>query len=318
MHFVKFLGFVAFIFIVIGCDSTPKPEKTTSLAKNGLFSASLSDNYVLLGTVDGFGELWELKGKPSLVHQWKHTDLETGIIATDISPDEAYAITAEKDSIAWWRISDGTLLAIWSLPGINHISISPDGQFALVGLADKAIYLALQYGKTLYAFSHESKVSTTDISNSGNYAMTGSDDQTAKVWDLSNGELTHSWEHHNKLSTVALSHDDKYALSNAALSQTRLWKMSNGKVFKEIGPKLITLSSASFSDNNKFLLLGHTTQRIDMWKVKSGKLQKYWRPKKEENWRPTAATILSLGFNATGKKFYSIATNGFLQKWRNR
>ena len=32
--------------------------------------------------------------------------------------------------------------------------------------------------------------------------------------------------------------------------------------------------------------------------------------------RPTAATILSLKFTANDKQFYSIATNGFMQKWR--
>ncbi len=315
MHRLNVLSFLILSCFLSACDLTPKPEKTISLASN-LFSASLSENYALLGTTEGFGELWEIKGKPSLIHQWKHTDETSGIIATDITPSEEFAITAEKDSIAWWRISDGTLLAVWGLANIHNISISPDGQFALVGLADKAIYLALQYGKTLYAFEHTDLVSTSDISSSGLYAITGSDDHTAKLWDLSTGKLKYTWQHRNKLSTVALSEDDKYALTNAALSQTRLWKISNGKVRKEIGPKLITLSAAKFSKNNKYLLTGHTTQRIDLWNIKSGKLLEFWRPKKDAEWRPTAATIFSLNFTANNKKFYSIASNGFLQKWR--
>jgi WD40 repeat protein len=317
LKLLKKLLFFAFVSTLSACDTTPKPEKTISLAANGVFSASLSENFALLGTVDGSGELWDIKGKPSLIHQWKHTDENTGILATDISPSEEFAITAEKDSIAWWRVSDGTLLTVWSLPNISSISISPDGQFALVGLSDKAIYLALQYGKTLYSFTHEDRVLATDISTSGLYALTGSEDKTAKLWDLSSGELKHTWQHRNKLSTVALSHNDKYALTNAALSQTRLWKITTGKLHKEIGPKLITLSSAEFSNNSKFLLIGHITQRIDLWKVNSGKLLKFWRPKKEDVWRPTAATIMSLRFTANDKKFYSLAANGFLQKWRN-
>lgn len=303
--------------LLTACDQTAKPEKTLSLSSNGLFSAKLSENYALLGTTEGFAELWDIKGKPSLIHKWKHTDDNNGVIATDITASEKFAITAERDSISWWRISDGTLLSVWALEGINSINISPDGQFALIGLTDKAIYLALQYGKTLYAFNHQDNVITADISDSGLYAITGSEDQTAKLWDLSTGELKHTWQHHNKLSTVALSKDDKYALTNAALSQTRLWKISNGKLHKEIGPKLITLSSAEFSSNNKYLITGHTTQRIDLWDVKSGDLLQFWRPKKEENWRPTAATILSLSFTPNNKKFYSISTNGLLQKWKN-
>ncbi len=315
MHRLKLLSFIVLSCVLSACDQTPRPEKTISLASD-LFSANLSENYALLGTMEGFAELWKIKGKPSLIHQWKHTDENNGVIAVDISPNEDFAITAEKDSIAWWRISDGTLLAVWGLPNIRSITISPDGQFALIGLTDKAIYLALQYGKTLYSFKHNDNVVTSDISASGHYALTGSEDHTAKLWDLSTGKLKYTWQHRNKLSTVALSKDDKYALTNAALSQTRLWKISNGKVYKEIGPKLITLSAAEFSKNNKYLLTGHTTQRIDLWDVKLGKLLKFWRPKKDANWRPTASTILSLNFSANSKKFYSIASNGFLQKWR--
>ncbi len=318
MHISNNLLLIILVCSLTACDQTPKPEKTISLAANGIFSADLSENYALLGTTEGFGELWDIKGKPSLIHQWKHTDENNGIIAADISITEEYAITAEKNSIAWWRVSDGTLLSVWGLPDINSISISPDGQFALIGLPEKAIYLALQYGKTLYAFEHDDRVLATDLSQSGKYALTGSEDQTAKLWDLSTGELKYTWEHENKLSTVAISHNDRYALTNAALSQTRLWKISNGKTHKEIGPKLITLSSAEFSNNNKFVLIGHTTQRIDLWNVKTGKLVNFWRPKKKENWRPTAATILALGFTPNNKKFYSIATNGFLQRWRNK
>ncbi len=310
---------LALIFcITSACDRTPKPEKTLSLADNGLFSASFSDDYALLGTTEGYGELWDIKGKPSLIHQWKHTDEQNGIIATAISVDGEYAVTAEKHSIAWWRTSDGMLLTVWALNDINTLSISPDGEFALVGLADKAVYLALRYGRTLYAFEHDDRVLTTDISQSGAYAITGSEDQSAKLWDLNTGKLLHTWQHRNKLSTVALSKNDKYALTNAALSQTRLWKISNGKLFKEIGPKLITLSAAEFSNNNKYLVAGHTTQRIDLWNIRTGKLEKFWRPKKEAKWRPTASTILAMNFTPNNKKFYSIATNGFLQRWRIR
>jgi len=316
MHRLKVLLFIAITCFLSACDQTPKPEKTLSLTDNNLFSANLSENFALLGTMEGYGELWEIKGKPSLIHKWKHTDENNGIITSDISPSEEFAITAEKNSIAWWRISDGTLLSVWALNDINSITISPDGQFALIGLADKAIYLALQYGKTLYSFPHTDRVLTTDVSDSGLYAITGSEDQSAKLWDLSTGELKYTWEQRNKLSIVAISKDDRYALTNAALSQTKLWKISNGRLHKDIGPKLITLSAAKFSNNNKYLLTGHTTQRIDLWDIKSGKLLKFWRPKKEANWRPTASTILSLNFTLNNKKFYSIATNGYLQKWK--
>lgn len=297
-----------------GCDRTPKADKTIVMAADGVFSADLTDHYALLGRTSGPAELWRLKPK-ALLHSWKHLEDESGIVKTAISGNELYAITAQRDSIAWWRIADGALLNVWSLPGISSVSLSNDGQFALIGLPDKAVYFALNFGRTLYAFPHDKAVVSTALAKNGQYALTGSEDQTAKLWRLSNGSMLHEWTHDNKLSTVALSDDGHYALTNAALSQTHIWKTGTGKLHKNIGPKLLTLSAARFSQDGKYLVTGRTSQRIDLWKVSTGKLEKHWRPKKDDAWRPSAATIMALAFTDNDRKIWSIAANGYLQRW---
>jgi WD40 repeat protein len=118
---------------------------------------------------------------------------------------------------------------------------------------------------------------------------------------LNTGEEKFSWSHHSKLSTVAISPDDKYALTNEGLGTIRLWKTQTGKLYKQLGPKLITLSSAAFSDNSKYLVAGRVSQRIDLWNIRSGEIINYWRPKKDSFWKPTAATILALTFSANNR-----------------
>jgi WD40 repeat protein len=314
MFFFKVLPAIACLFLLSACDNTPKPEKTVALAPEGLFSAALSKQYALIGTSKSNAELWQLKSK-KLLHSWQHTDENNGIIALDISDNEQYAVTAERNSIAWWRISDGKLLTIWSLPGITHVSLSAAGDFALIGLQDKAIYFALQYGKTLYAFPHQDIITATALSANGKYALTGSNDGEAKLWGLSTGELAHSWKNSTKLSIVTLSADGKYALTNAALGLTQIWNTKKGKTPKQIGPKLMTLTAAKFSNNGKYLITARTAQRIDLWRVKTGKNIKYWRLITGEEW-PSAATILALSLTSNEKKYYSITSKGVLQRWR--
>ncbi|MBU2570463.1 MAG: hypothetical protein KJ725_10625 [Gammaproteobacteria bacterium] len=303
------------VALSIGCDRTPKADKTVVLANDGIFSADLTDHYALIGRTSGPAELWRLKPR-ALLHSWKHLEDESGIVHAAISGNERYAVTAQRDSIAWWRIADGALLNVWSLPGIGSVSLSHDGLHALIGLPDKAVYFALNQGRTLYAFAHDKAVLTTALDRIGHYALTGSEDNTAKLWDLTNGTLKYSWPHHNKLATVALSDDGQYALTNAALSQVLIWKTSTGKVYKDVGPKLLTLSAARFSSDSKYVVTGRTSQRIDLWRVSTGKLEKLWRPKKEDAWRPSAATILSLSFTDNESKLWSIAANGYLQRWK--
>jgi len=297
------------------CDLTPKPKRTYALSPEGFYSASLSSHYALTGNVRGNAELWQLKPK-SLLYTWQHTDEKNGILYTAISDNEQYALTAEKESLAWWRISDGVLMNVWYLPNIHSITLSADGQFALIGLEDKAIYYSLKRGKTKFAFKHASSVTHTDISASNQLAITGSSDETAKLWNLNTGELKFTWSHHSKLSIISLSPNDKYALTNEGLGTIRLWKTQTGKLYKQLDPKLITLSSVAFTKNSRYLIAGRVSQRIDLWDIKTGKLIKYWRPKKESIWTPSAATILALSFSADNRKFYSIASNGYLQLWR--
>ncbi|MGR9051321.1 MAG: WD40 repeat domain-containing protein [Gammaproteobacteria bacterium] len=302
------------LILFIGCEHTPEAEKTVLLAPEGVFSAALTEHYALLGTTEGPAQLWQLNPQ-ALLHTWRHTETDNGIVYIAISTDERFAVTAERDSLAWWRIADGALMNVWSLPGIKALKLSSDGLFALIGLNDKAVYFSLDHGKTLYAFKHDDAVLSVALSRNGHYALTGSEDKKAKLWDLTNGTLKYEWLHRNKLATVALSDDERYALTNAALSQTYLWKLSDGKLLEDIGPDLLTLSAARFSPDGNFLVTGRTSQRIDLWAIKTGKSVTYWRPQKEERWRPSAATILDLTFIQNGKKIISITANGFLQRW---
>lgn len=303
------------VLLSAACDRSPKADRTVDMASDGVFSAALTEHYALIGRTSGPAELWQLKPK-ALLHSWKHLEDESGIIHAAISGNERYALTAQRDSIAWWRISDGALLNVWSLPGIASVSLSHDGLYALIGLPEKAVYFALNQGRTQFAFPHANAVTTTSLDRIGRYALTGSQDQSAKLWNLRNGTLKHEWSHPNMLAIVALSDDGHYALTNAALSQVHIWNTSTGKSHKQVGPKRLTLSAARFSSDGKYLVTGLTSQRIDLWRVNTGKLEKYWRPKKEDAWRPSAATILSLSFSDNEKNIWSITANGYLQRWK--
>ncbi len=303
------------IFSLTACDTTPKAKRTYELSPEGLFSASLSEHYALTGNVQGSAQLWQLKPK-KLMHNWQHTDEKEGILYSAIADAEQYALTAEKDSLAWWRIADGVLMNVWYLPNIHSVTLSADGQFALIGLAEKAIYYSLIHGKTLYEFPHDGAVTHVDISADSQLALTGSSDATAKLWDLSTGKLKYTWQHRSKLASLLISPDSRYALTNSGLSSIRLWNTQTGKLYKQLPPKLITLSSVTFSANGKYLVTGRVAQRIDLWNIKTRKIIKYWRPKKTRKWSPAAATILALHFAENDRKIYSIASNGYLQLWR--
>lgn len=309
---------LSILLVAPGCTRPSQAKKTWNLAAEGIFSAAFSNHYALLGSTGGKAGLWDL-GKKSLLFTWQHgKDQNNGIVAAALAGNEEYAVTAERDSLAWWRVKDGKLMGSWGFPFIKSLSLSNDGKFALIGMRDRALYFALQYGKTIYSFDHKALVGATALSEDGKFALTGSDDTTAKLWFLDSGKLRYTWKHRSKIASVAISAKSHYAVTCEALGKTQIWSPKTGKLKRSIGPQVMTVTSTAFSPNEKYLATGRSSQRIDLWQVKSGKTLKYWTPKKTAAWRPSAATILALEFTARGKSLLSAASNGYAQLWKVR
>ena len=307
---------VLLVCLLPGCSKENKALRTQNIAPEGAFSITISPKFTVVGSVDGTAKVWPAKAKKPL-YSWLHgSDNPEGIVASAIEANEKFAITAERNSLAWWRLTDGILLGSWSFDGIHSVSLAAGGHYALIGLANKAVYFSLSSGKTLFAFAHNGPVTTTALSLNGAFGLTGSVDRTAKLWSLKTGKLAHTWQHQTKISCVALSQKGTYAMTNAHLGGTRVWKTATGKLKRIIGPKLMTVSAATFSPNEKSLLTGRVSQRIDLWSIKSGKNLRHWTPKKQHTWRPSATPIVSLQFFNHGKSFVSASSSGYIQKWR--
>ncbi len=71
--------------LLSACDSSPKAEKTFSFKKEGLYSASLSENYALIAPLAGSAELWQLK-PTKLMHKWQHTDEKMALSPRPFQP----------------------------------------------------------------------------------------------------------------------------------------------------------------------------------------------------------------------------------------
>jgi WD40 repeat protein len=307
-----------FLISLPACDKSPKADKTWTFANEGLFSASVSEDgkYALLGSTTGKALLWNLKNtkKPSYV--WQHNEGDAGgIIAVALSPDHKYALTAERDSLAWWDTSSGKPLGYWPIPDIYSLSISSDGQRALIGLRDQSFYFSLQTGTYIYTLPHIGMVYANDLSKDGRFAITASDGKEVKLWSLSTGKLKQTWLLPSKPYAVAISPNGKLAVTNAASGATTIRNISNGKAVHTLTPDRTTLSKLTFSPNSKLLATARIAQRIDLWDVKSATNTKFWRPQKSNASRPSAASVLALEFTHKGKRLTSVTSGGIIQRW---
>ncbi|MEW5008309.1 hypothetical protein A9Q80_00605 [Cycloclasticus sp. 46_83_sub15_T18] len=300
------------------CGDSEKASKTWVHDEKGLFTASFSSDakYALVAATGGPARLIDVASNKTK-QQWQHTDSNDGIIASALSANNQFALTAERASLALWEIDSGKIIGYWDFPRISDLAISADGSHAIIGMENnQAYYFDLYYGKIVHTFEHDGSINSVALSANGQYAMTGGNEHQAKLWDLTSGELKQQWSHTFKIYQVALSANGAYAMSNASLGKSRIWNTKTGKMISQLPMRYMTVSAASFSPDSKTLLTGRPNQRIDLWSVKTGELLHTWLPKKRSVWRPDTAAIIALAFAADGRSFFSETSSGIAQQWR--
>lgn len=303
------------LFLINGCSKDAKPTKEWSLVADGITAAALNESHALLATIDQGGQWWQLQPK-RLLHTFRHgSTQQQDLVSVAVTPDGQFALTADREGIAWWHTPGGKPLASWSLPGIQTVKLSTDGQWALIGLTDRAVYFYLKSGKTRFAFPHERNVKTVSLDRKGRFALTGGDDGQAKLWDLTSGTLVHHWNHRGKLANVTLSPRGTYAVTNALLGPIRIWDTRSGKLKHELNPDFITVTSAAFSNKEGYLATGHPSQGIKLWSVRKGRLLREFKTRRSL-WRPNASPVLALEFSPRIRYLLSATSDGRVQKWR--
>jgi WD40 repeat protein len=317
-RFIKFIFFFGLALLLAACQYESISEKTWTHDEAGLFTASMSKDgsLALVSATGGSARLIRIPTNEQL-HQWQHTDQNNGIIASAISSNNKYAITAESNTLALWETKSGKIIGYWDFPTITDVTLSSDGQYAIIGMeSNKAYYFDLYHGKIIHTFAHDGVINTVALSDNNQYAITGGNDQYAKLWDIKTGELVHQWRQNFKIYKVALSDDGAYAMSNASLGKSKLWDTQSGEMLSQLPMRYMTISTSRFSPDSQTLLTGRPNQRIDLWDVKTGKLLSTWMPPKSFLLSRGTSAIIALAFSSDGKHFFSETSSGIAQQWK--
>ncbi len=311
-----------------------KAKKQLEFTEHALTISMPKDGkYVLISNSKGYVDLFDFdKLKKNKLDQWAHQKVASeGVIAADFSlkkaiDTEQFIVTISQKTIARYSIEKKKIINYWSLDNISDVKLSAKGDFALIASAEnkndqhgkylhyRIVYFHLPYGGIKYAFYHDDKISTIDLSADGRYAISGSDDSFARLWDLKTGELKFSWVHDSKLVKVKLSGDGKYAMTNNASGEIKIWKTSTGKLFQQLKLPKATVSAALFSENGKYLATGLSREQLILWHVQSGKIVKQWYPARRYFWQSSLARVTALAFKGKNK-LLSITSRGIAQLW---
>lgn len=329
------IGCLALVLFLSGCLQD-KASRTRYLNAHAL-DILLSDDarLLLFSYAKGYVTLADFK---HLVFKkrdrWAlEQSADAAVTAMAFSKDGRFALTASQKTIARYNLAQSKVDKYWSLDNISDVALSAKGDFALVAEAEnkddqygkyhyyRLVYFHLPYGKIKYAFYHDDKIATIDLSDDDRFAVSGSDDGTVRLWDLQEGKLLYTWHHPYKISKVRISPKGRYVMSNDANGQIRIYKTVNGHLYRKLSQKFqqklrgMTVSAAVFSHNNRYLATALSRGELLLWQLKSGKIIKKIHPAKHSFWKAELPSIATMAF--TGRnKLVTITRRGVAQEWQ--
>jgi WD40 repeat protein len=120
---------------------------------------------------------------------------------------------------------------------------------------------------------HEAFVNAIAIFDAGRRAISGSDDRTARVWDLENGtEIMRLSGHSNVVTAVAVTSDGGRAVTAPWDYTLKLWDLYKGNEIRTIECPKAKVHALQIAAGDQLVVAGLSDGTIRMWSLEDGRL----------------------------------------------
>ena len=159
---------------------------------------------------------------------------------------------------------------------LNSISLFPyrtPGSSILRLPHEKALNEGLLISnKTFYPEGHSGKVSCLAITPDGKRCVSGSTDNTLRVWSLDSGRCLLTLKGHTgSISALAISPDGRRCVSGSCDRTIRIWDVESGIVLKVLTGHRYPIHSLAITPDGRRCVSGSTDSTFRIWELESGK-----------------------------------------------
>ncbi len=147
----------------------------------------------------------------------------------------------------------------------------PSAFFALCEPPDQNSDPARKIARLAVLGGHTSSVSSCAFSPDGTQLLSGSLDNTLKLWDTASGTCLRTFEGHTgSVSSCAFAPDGTQLLSASADNTLKLWDTASGTCQRTLEGHTSYVSSCAFAPDGTQLLSGSLDDTLKLWDAASG------------------------------------------------
>lgn len=196
---------------------------------------------------------------------------------------------------------------------VDTLAFDPSGERMAVGLRNGAVELRhVTDGELLAtATAHTDRVMSLAFGPSGDLLITGSWDDTARLWDVTGDEFAtvHAFSgHEDGVWSVAFSSNGQWIASGAGDGVIRLWRATEGTLYSTLRGHTNNVWDLAFSPDGQTLASASLDTTIRLWSVPAGLSMSTFTGHSE--------AVLSVAFSPDGATLASGSDDDTIRLWQ--
>ncbi|MBI5295032.1 MAG: hypothetical protein HY869_06120 [Chloroflexi bacterium] len=258
-------------------DASTGKEIAHFLHADSVTSVAFSpDNiHVATGSMDHTARVWDIVTGMEVAHVVH----EKSVTAVAFSPDGKIVVSGSMDTTAkTWDATTGEGVAITLNEGergavsvircvapVTSVAFSPDGKYIAIGSEESNIdWMSSEIAPTLnvwkvsldnwdgyrISLSLRNDVTAVAFSPDGQYLLSSSEDNTARVWELVTGREISRMTHDDTVTSIAFGPDGRQVISSSLDHTARAWDVLPWQNIAQENHETPVLSIAFSPDSN--------------------------------------------------------------------
>ncbi|KAJ3490049.1 hypothetical protein NLI96_g1727 [Meripilus lineatus] len=234
---------------------------------------SPENTFLVSGSVDGSIIVWRVQsGLPFKTLDGHKAD----IWSLAVSPDGEDVASGSADStVKFWKLMDDSAMPFETGDGhmttVQAVAYTSDSTYLVSCAADSGRIYSREGNRIADMSGHEGIIYSLDISHRGYRAITGSEDNTARVWKIETGEeLVTIRQHNEPVWSARFTSDDKRVICGSYDRTVSVHDSYSGELYFLLQGNVSFVESVAYFPRGDMIASGATDGIVLLWNAKTG------------------------------------------------